>query len=175
MCWRPLWDEAIYLGSKKIRAQGLLRKGAGICHGVAGNIWALVLLHESFEKGVSFMEETWNCYVERTGSTEAMPDITRDGSKFLSLALGMLRYSALAPPFAEQPFEGDMCFRMPDHPYSLFEGLSGTVCLWSDLAVLIKTKLNIIEARAEGGTGNEELATCVIYETLGFPGLTVPV
>ena len=69
--------------------RGILRKGYGICHGVAGNAYAFIaLLHA-----------------------------TRDR-----------KYAYRASMFAKWIFDyGKHSCRRPDRPYSLFEGLAGTL------------------------------------------------
>ncbi|KAI5289490.1 hypothetical protein KEM54_003789 [Ascosphaera aggregata] len=167
-CWCPSWDEMIYLAARIILCEGILRKGAGLCHGVSGNIWALLLAYESFNESQSSMQDVWDAYVERTGSDEPMPEVARDGDQFLSVALAMLPYTTKAPPLAKQPFAANMSFRMPDHPWSLFEGLSGTVCLWAEVASIVRTKLSLLRHEL---SDDEE---CMTFDLLGFPGLTVP-
>lgn len=48
-------------------------------------------------------------------------------------------------------------YRTPDHPYSLFEGLSGTICAWLDACVLIRQRLS---------APNEKVG-----QMLGIPGI----
>lgn len=75
---------------------GLLRKGPGICHGIAGNAYAFLVLYR----------------------------ITQDP-----------RYLYRATKFAE--FLSKSTFKReaktPDRPWSLYEGLAGTVCFLIDL------------------------------------------
>src|SRR5205085_1765169 len=75
--------------------RGLLRKGYGICHGVAGNGYAFLHLFK---------------------------------------VTGECRYLHRALKFAEFIFDyGRHGCRIPDTPYSLFEGLAGTVYFLFDL------------------------------------------
>jgi len=77
---------------------GLLKKGPGICHGIAGNGYSFLSLYR----------------------------VTED-SKWL----------ARAYHFASQIFapEVERQSRSPDNPFSLFEGLAGTLCFLMDLRV----------------------------------------
>lgn len=72
-----------------------MRKGPGICHGVAGS-------------GYAFL---------------AMFRLTQD-IKYLYRAHRMME--VLTTPFAKK-------MRQPDCPFSLYEGLAGTVCFFIDL------------------------------------------
>lgn len=76
--------------------EGLLRKGPGICHGVAGNGYAFLLMFRV------------------TGHKQYL----YKASKFMQF----LRDSQF------QKYA-----RTPDRPYSLYEGLAGTVCYLLDL------------------------------------------
>lgn len=75
--------------------RGLLKKGYGICHGVAGNAYSLL----------------------------AMFNLTHD-----------LKYLYRACKFAEWCMDyGEHGCRIPDAPFSLFEGLAGTIYFLADL------------------------------------------
>lgn len=96
-----LFKEEVYLDAcvrcaENIWNKGLLLKGPGICHGIAGNGYAFLLMfrltgnHKYLYRAHKFMEFL---------TTE----------QFLKHA------------------------RIPDRPYSLYEGLAGTVCFLIDL------------------------------------------
>ncbi|RWS12311.1 lanC-like protein 3 [Dinothrombium tinctorium] len=96
-----VWKEEKYLNScvrcaDLIWKRGLLRKGPGICHGVAGNAYVFLLLYR----------------------------LTKD-----------IKYLYRANKFQEFIFtkEFKKGSRIPDSPYSLFEGFAGTVCFMTDL------------------------------------------
>ncbi|XP_055338187.1 lanC-like protein 3 homolog [Paramacrobiotus metropolitanus] len=76
--------------------KGLLRKGPGICHGIAGNGYAFILLYQL------------------TGQVEWLSK----AECFADLVL--------------QPSTKEKC-TVPDHPYSLYEGIAGTACYFADL------------------------------------------
>ncbi|XP_011859511.1 PREDICTED: lanC-like protein 3 homolog [Vollenhovia emeryi] len=95
------WKDNRYLDSCKragdlVWRKGLLRKGSGICHGVAGNGYVFLLLYR----------------------------LTGDE-----------RYLYRAAKFADfmnsSQFQTDA--RIPDMPYSLYEGIAGTACFLADL------------------------------------------
>lgn len=96
-----LWHEPKYLKSCKdmsdlIWIKGLLKKGPGICHGVAGNGYASLLMYRMTEEQM---------YLARAGVF----------AKFLK-----------ADVFKREA-------RVPDYPYSLYEGIAGTACFLADL------------------------------------------
>lgn len=76
--------------------RGLLLKGAGICHGIAGNGYAFLILHR----------------------------LTGD-PKYLYRANAFMQF------LTHSEFETRA--RTPDRPYSLYEGIAGTVCFLIDL------------------------------------------
>lgn len=76
--------------------KGLLRKGPGICHGIAGNGYVFLLLYR----------------------------ITKD-------ELHLRRARQFAAFMQTEEFKANS--RVPDAPYSLFEGIAGTACFLSDL------------------------------------------
>ncbi|XP_065317854.1 lanC-like protein 3 isoform X1 [Gordionus sp. m RMFG-2023] len=83
--------------------KGLLKKGPGLCHGIAGNAYAFLLLYRLMPKG----SEAKNKWLTRSYR------------------------------FAEFIFtpEFEKGSRIPDSPYSLYEGIAGTACFLADLMV----------------------------------------
>lgn len=82
--------------SELIWRKGLLRKGPGICHGVAGNGYVFLVMYRLTKK-----------------------------PKYLYRAM---RFAY----FLERPEFGRYLLK-PDYPWSLYEGLAGTVCYLIDL------------------------------------------
>lgn len=76
--------------------RGLLRKGPGICHGIAGNGYAFLILHR----------------------------LTGD-PKYLYRANAFMQFLTDSEFVARAT--------APDRPYSLYEGVAGTVCFLLDL------------------------------------------
>lgn len=96
-----IWKEDKYLQSclkcgELVWNKGLLKKGPGICHGVAGNGYVFLLLYR----------------------------LTGD-NKHLHRALRFAEFM-FTPEFHKGA-------HTPDSPYSLYEGLAGTVCYLGDL------------------------------------------
>lgn len=96
-----IWGEEKYLKSCEkcadlIWNKGLLRKGPGLCHGIAGNGYVFLLLYR----------------------------LTND-PKYLHQAVAFAKFME-ADQFKKEA-------RVPDNPYSLYEGIAGTACFLGDL------------------------------------------
>lgn len=111
--WRTdsIFANTLEHASNAVWVQGLTKKGLGICHGVSGNAWVLLMTGEE---------------------------------KWAEKALALLMEARDMPPL------GDKKFNIPDAPWSLFEGVAGTVAAWSEAAAWLE--------RGEEGL-------------MGFPGL----
>lgn len=96
-----VWKDDRYLAAalrcgELIWNRGLLKKGPGICHGIAGNGYVFLILYR----------------------------LTND-DKFL------YRARQFAAFMQTEEFKGNS--RVPDAPYSLYEGIAGTACFLADL------------------------------------------
>ena len=87
-----------------IWTRGLLRKGVGLCHGISGNAYTFLYMHE---------------YLNR--------------NKRRCTGLYLARAVAFAQVATERLEE---LMDVPDHPYSLFEGVLGLACLYMDIALV---------------------------------------
>ncbi|QSS60453.1 lanthionine synthetase C family protein [Histoplasma capsulatum] len=109
--WEPDWDKAIRLGSEQVWERG-------------------------FEYGKERIALARRSFKERTGSVASVEEqLTPD--YFLSRALTLLLYARKTPPFHRREFRDECEFRMPDTPYSLFEGLAGTCAAWGEACVMM--------------------------------------
>lgn len=106
--WQKDWDETFAIGSQRVWEEGLVSKGGGICHGIAGNALPWIL---------------W------VGAGRS----NREDEKYLRYALAFSKEARETPPFGN----GNK-YRTPDHPYSLFEGLAGTVLVWTELSKVLQ-------------------------------------
>lgn len=159
------WDEAVRLGSERVWEEGLLSKGGGLCHGIAGNAWPWLLLHEKLIREEDH-KPTPSVKAEKVDTPQ---DKTLTADYFLSRALAFLLAARDAPPFAT-----NSPYRMPDNPFSLFEGLAGTICAWSEACVVIGARLARMQEQAEGRslqTREDSHHTADRGVILGFPGL----
>lgn len=118
--WQPEWSQAIRLASDKIWQEGLLTKGGSLCHGLTGNAWSLLMLHDSFSFGSD----------------------SESSDYFLSRALSLLLLARESPPYSTAlNIRSSYDFRIPDRPYSLYEGLAGELCAWAEACVVIQRRL----------------------------------
>lgn len=171
--WEPVWDEAIRDSSERIWSEGILSKGGGLCHGIAGNAWPFLTLHDTFEYHKEIITQSRQAYQNRTNMTPG--DEILSGDYFLSRALALLRCAQITQPF-DQGSSGNQ-FRLPDSPFSLFEGLAGTDCAWSEACVAIKTRLRKEEvddaAQDISAFERDNQFLSNSRHILGIPGLSV--
>lgn len=92
---------------KCIWKYGVLRKGFGLCHGVCGNAYPFLTLYSSTQK-----DEYYYCAMEM-GLCMLNKDVQQEVKVY------------------EDPQR--LSVGVPDHPYSLMEGLAGTLCFCCDL------------------------------------------
>ena len=88
---------------------GLLRKGIGLCHGVAGSTYALLAVADA----MALVPDDGN---------------RRDSRYYFCRAVHL---AELATEFEAFTREGRM--KVPDRPLSLFEGLAGMCCAWGEI------------------------------------------
>jgi Lanthionine synthetase C-like protein len=148
--WRPEWLETVARGSDVVWQQGLLSKGGGLCHGIAGNAYPLLLLSVVFSYGyVTLGQNGLDGLPEETKSV-LLQDGHLSGDALLGKALAMLLECRNTRPFKIDFAEGERHYRMPDHPFSLFEGLAGTACAWADAIAIIRARLRKFELEVLG-------------------------
>ncbi|OAX82918.1 hypothetical protein ACJ72_02725 [Emergomyces africanus] len=177
--WEPDWDKAIRLASEQVWERGILFKGGGLCHGVAGNAWPFLLLYDSFEYGRERSSLAKLAFKDRTGSVAPEEELAPD--YFLSRALTLLLYARKTPPFHHRESCDELEFRMPDTPYSLFEGLAGICAAWGEACVVINARLRKKMLDEESSRTlferreRDEILSVHLGNELGFPGLTLGV
>ncbi|KAL3454961.1 hypothetical protein BJX64DRAFT_295520 [Aspergillus heterothallicus] len=169
--WTREGDTAIRHATDRVWNEGLLAKGGGLCHGIAGNAWPLLMLYSSSEENRVVLEEARSKY-DTPPDTKLNAPLEPDF--FLSRALAMLLHARETQPYCQTPDQTDHAYRMPDHPYSLFEGLSGTLCAWAEACSVLRHKLRILELQAEGqvvDVNHDSVLHEVKMAQLGFPFL----
>jgi len=166
--YKSIWVEALHMASLRVWEQGILSKGGGLCHGIAGNAWTFLVLHDAFDHAFIPVESIGAC------GEEVKRDLLKDGNLsgdwFFERAVAMLLECRNTKPFADSDK-----YRLPDNPYSLFEGLAGTVCAWMEAALTVRAKMRKMERQKEGtispspteGKGYRE----ILKARLGFPGV----
>ncbi len=100
--------EAALAAGEIVWARGVLKKGTGLCHGVAGNAYALLTLHRLTGDGLWLRRA--KAFASMLGSPE-------------------LRAAMAAAPDRQRRVQG-----VPDSPRSLMEGDAGVFCFLLDLA-----------------------------------------
>lgn len=146
--WTSTWNEAIELGTRVVWKEGLLSKGGGLCHGIAGNALPLLMLADP---------------------------LNVEDSALVSQGVAMLLAAQETRPFFDPKpsLENPNQYRMPDNPYSLFEGLSGTICAWAEACIVIEIQLRQKSLAAAGLSDEEILVDKEIarlqQHRLGFP------
>ncbi|KAL1955793.1 hypothetical protein VTO42DRAFT_8113 [Malbranchea cinnamomea] len=157
--WCSEWDEALKLSSQRVWEQGLLYKGGGLCHGIAGNAWPFLLLHDSLQYGGDMGSR----------GDESLVDM------FLSRGLTFLLHARQTQPFKRHGIGGGLHYRMPDAPYSLFEGLAGTVTAWADACVVISARLKAMGTDQTKGLGASRESSefrSILSAELGIPAFS---
>ncbi|KAG6865813.1 hypothetical protein C0991_011618 [Blastosporella zonata] len=101
-------DTAITKGARLIYRHGLLNKGIGICHGVAGSVYALLAASQTLD--------------DRGGP------LNNESAKYLRKALHLALLAV-----EHENFEQNGKMRIPDRPWSLYEGAAGMCCVWVDV------------------------------------------
>lgn len=135
------WHQAFRLASEKVWREGLVSKGGGLCHGITGNAWPWLLLSSQRTSG-------------------ELPWPRGEDDNFLTLTLPFLLEARSTQPFASPSSDQEESrYRRPDHPYSLFEGLAGTICAWAEACVVIEARLRMVELELEleEGKGKEDV------------------
>ena len=148
--WDASWNETLYVCAQKTWEEGLLSKGAGLCHGVAGNAMPFLLVQH-------------------------IRDHSNSNDDFLGRGLAMLALAQEAPPIGQEIGES-RTYRTPDNPFSLFEGLAGTMCAWADACVVIQSRIRELELEKEGKNGQEteidQVLQHCLQSQLGMPAFS---
>lgn len=172
--WIPAWETAARLATKRVWDEGLLSKGGSLCHGITGNAWPLLMLHDVFEYSRDALRTARENYHSRQeqGAKET-PEIL-SGDFFLARALAMILHARETQPYnhAKSPNTASNDYRMPDHPYSLFEGLAGMLCAWAETAAVLRARLRKMElGGTEADLAQDEAFNKCTQQQLGFPCL----
>ncbi len=104
-------ERAEEIAHKVLCKRGLIKKGVGLCHGIAGNAYCFLSLYRARKRHESPHKSTSDC---KSKTTE------------------WLQWAEHFAIFAIEHF--DDLKDVPDHPYSLYEGTSGLIMLLHDLA-----------------------------------------
>lgn len=173
--WRPEWDLAIRLGTEKIWEEGLLSKGGNVCHGLAGNAWSLLPLHNAYEHHGNSLQAAKDkriAELEKSGFAINTEKDTLNGDYFLSRALPFMLLARESPPYSQEiDIKTTFDFRAPDRPYSYGEGLAGQISAWAETCAVLKARLRKMEFESGSTPFDEDRSP--LAEQLGFFGLVV--
>ena len=117
---------AMQRGGEFVYTHGLLRKGGGRCHGVAGSVYALLAISDTLDSDTS--------------------------TYWLSRAVHLAH---LATEYSVLERKGEM--RVPDDPYSLYEGVAGMCCAWAEVLLRLGVKGRGTRKRKSGMPGYDDL------------------
>ncbi|PPQ88193.1 hypothetical protein CVT25_005158 [Psilocybe cyanescens] len=93
---------SIRLGAHFLYKHGLLRKGVGLCHGIAGSIYALLAASDALDSSSN------RCFFVKAAHLAFLATFHEDMTSSKEMST-------------------------PDHPWSLYEGLAGTCCAWTEV------------------------------------------
>lgn len=110
-------------GARLIYTRGLLRKGVGLCHGIGGNVYALLAASDILDSSSS---DSASSTIERLSKNEL---------KYFAKAAHMAYLGTFHKDGSVLPE-----MRIPDHPYSLYEGMAGMCCLWAEVLCRMETR-----------------------------------
>lgn len=177
--WRPEWDRAIRLGTEKIWEEGLLSKGGNVCHGLTGNAWSLLPLHNAYEYHGHSLQAAKNKRMAELAKSGIISETERNeglnGDYFLSRALPFMMLARESPPYSQEvDLKTAFDFRTPDRPYSFGEGLAGQISAWAETCAVIKARLRKMELMSgDVPYERDESLRESLTEQLGFFGLAV--
>jgi hypothetical protein len=110
-------------GADLVYRRGLLRKGVGLCHGVGGNVYGLLAASDILDSGTS------------NSAAASIIGLAQNERKYFAKAVHM---AYLAKSHDDPAVLPDM--RIPDHPWSLYEGMAGMCCAWAEVLCRVETR-----------------------------------
>ncbi|KAF9892734.1 hypothetical protein FE257_001136 [Aspergillus nanangensis] len=168
--WEPRWEDAIRLSSDRIWEQGLLSKGGGLCHGITGNAWPLLYAHDALEYEAEAIQSAKSKYMKRSQTNGGeITGLTSD--ILLSRGLALMLHARETPPYRASPKSTSNIYRMPDRPFGLTEGLSGTICAWAETCIVIQSRLRKMELDDKRPFQDDAAFQKLQHLMLGFPSV----
>ena len=169
--WHASWLNAINTCSKTVWEQGLLTKGGRICHGIDGNAWTILSASAMLEYGGLVINERDLANYTPEGKDVLSQDGQLTGDGLLGMALAILLECRNTRPFDKSAAGSVRHYGVPDNPYSLFEGLAGTVCAWSEACVVIEARLHKLSTTGAQPVAVDEKLRSILRRITGFPSL----
>ncbi|KAJ6551600.1 hypothetical protein B0H19DRAFT_1158231 [Mycena capillaripes] len=116
-------------GASLVYRHGLLSKGVGLCHGVGGSVFALLALSDVLDP-----VRTKDSKTSKSNATQ----LANDEIYYLARAVHLAQLAANHETLTAR---GEMV--VPDHPWSLYEGMAGMCCAWAE----VLRRLNLKQGR----------------------------
>ena len=130
---RDAMRDALARGAELVYECGLLRKGVGLCHGVAGSVYTLLAVSDVLDSPSpelpSDQPEASPVRVTRSNS-HRQEHGSFDVQKMYWFSRAF-HLAYLATSYRKLTQRGEM--RSPDRPVSLYEGLAGMCCAWAEV------------------------------------------
>ncbi|KAI0084986.1 hypothetical protein BDY19DRAFT_997221 [Irpex rosettiformis] len=127
--------DALARGAELVYARGLLRKGIGLCHGVAGSVYTLLAVSDILDSPQlavqSGQSEPRPIRATKSKSQQKQQHYESFDSQKVYWFLRALHLAHLATSYRKLTQQGEM--RSPDRPVSLYEGLAGMCCAWAEV------------------------------------------
>ncbi|KAL1745748.1 hypothetical protein HDZ31DRAFT_81726 [Schizophyllum fasciatum] len=125
--------QAIDRAANLVYRHGVLRKGLGACHGVAGSVFALLAAARLYaHRSVDAEDGNGKGRVEGPGGLETRARQEEKARENVARA-AHLAHLVLAPEVT-----GKMT--TPERPNSLYEGLAGTICAWGSVLLALRAR-----------------------------------
>jgi len=125
------YSNAAYLNyaleaSEPVWKYGWLRKGPGLCHGISGNAY---------------------CFLRLFRCLRQFPDVATEHEKrsivrAVQMGAFLVRLSTNSIPCVD---DAELGMRVPDRPFSLYEGISGTGCFLLDLLNPLQSRFPLFD------------------------------
>lgn len=130
-------------GCALVYMHGLLRKGVGLCHGIAGSVYALLAASD-------ILDDPSNVGTSSTAGSTSVG--LGHHAPYLAQAGHLAHQATFVSSLTKQ---GEM--RTPDHPWSLYEGMAGMCCAWQE--ILYRKKHSEQSYSCSGMPGYDDLVT----------------
>jgi hypothetical protein len=113
-------------GCALVYMRGLLRKGIGLCHGVAGSVYALLAASD-------VLDAPCTVNISQSSRSEATTSPSNYHAPYFTQAAHLAHLATYSSSLTRK---GDM--KTPDHPWSLYEGMAGMCCAWGEVLLRMK-------------------------------------
>ncbi|KAJ7489544.1 hypothetical protein FB451DRAFT_1225202 [Mycena latifolia] len=119
---------SVQAGAVLVYRHGLLSKGVGLCHGVAGSVFALLAVSDVLDRRRTDTKKM-------KGSQSNAAPVSDESNYYLVRAVHLAQLAAAHESLTAR---GEMS--VPDHPWSLYEGMAGMCCAWAEVLRRLSSK-----------------------------------